>query len=128
MATMLETPSRIWRRIEANQNREIPSLPSIPLYEDSAEEAEAMSGDILGSDDGDGFGEVENTMSTRMHSTPTHTITAPSRRPSSASSTARFAQSLESRSIRSSGDGLSASRSQTTRLQHASFEVPSLPR
>jgi hypothetical protein len=34
MATMLETPSRIWRRIEAVEDREMPSLPSLPPFED----------------------------------------------------------------------------------------------
>ena len=35
MATMLETPSRIWRRIEAVEDRDMPSLPSLSPFEDS---------------------------------------------------------------------------------------------
>ena len=35
MAAMLETPSRIWRRIEAIEDRDMPSLPSLPPFEDS---------------------------------------------------------------------------------------------
>ncbi|CAE7071135.1 unnamed protein product [Rhizoctonia solani] len=45
MAYRLETPSRIWARIEEAQDEELPSLPSMPGYEDSAfpEESEAIS-------------------------------------------------------------------------------------
>ena len=35
MATMLETPSRIWRRIEEVEDRDMPSLPSLSPFEDS---------------------------------------------------------------------------------------------
>ena len=37
MAAMLETPSRIWRRIEAVEDRDMPSLPSLPPFEDSVD-------------------------------------------------------------------------------------------
>ncbi|KAF8757929.1 hypothetical protein RHS01_03327 [Rhizoctonia solani] len=37
MAYRLETPSRIWARIEEAQDEELPSLPSMPAYEDSAQ-------------------------------------------------------------------------------------------
>ncbi|QRW02977.1 centrosomal targeting protein [Ceratobasidium sp. AG-Ba] len=45
MAMRLETPSRIWARIEQAQDEELPSLPSMPAFEDSAfpEESEAVS-------------------------------------------------------------------------------------
>jgi hypothetical protein len=45
MAYRLETPSRIWARIEEAQDEELPSLPSMPGYEDSAfpDESEAVS-------------------------------------------------------------------------------------
>ncbi|KAJ1306731.1 hypothetical protein OPQ81_007719 [Rhizoctonia solani] len=45
MAYRLETPSRIWARIEEAQDEELPSLPSMPAYEDSAfpDESEAVS-------------------------------------------------------------------------------------
>ena len=36
MATMLETPSRIWRRIEAVEDKDMPSLPSLS-FEDSVD-------------------------------------------------------------------------------------------
>lgn len=41
----LETPSRIWARIEQAQNEELPSLPSMPEFEDSAfpDESEGIS-------------------------------------------------------------------------------------
>ena len=37
MAAMLETPSRIWRRIEAVEDRDMPSLPSLSPFEDSVD-------------------------------------------------------------------------------------------
>ncbi|CAE6536534.1 unnamed protein product [Rhizoctonia solani] len=45
MAYRLETPSRIWARIEQAQDEELPSLPSMPGYEDSAfpDESEGIS-------------------------------------------------------------------------------------
>ncbi|CAE6417482.1 unnamed protein product [Rhizoctonia solani] len=45
MAYRLETPSRIWARIEEAQDEELPSLPSMPAYEDSAfpDETEGVS-------------------------------------------------------------------------------------
>ncbi|KAG8713310.1 hypothetical protein FRC09_018855 [Ceratobasidium sp. 395] len=45
MAMRLETPSRIWARIEQAQDEELPSLPSMPAFEDSAfpDETEGIS-------------------------------------------------------------------------------------
>ena len=50
MATMLETPSRIWRRIEAVEDRDMPSLPSLSPFEDSVDpETHTRSIDIINS-------------------------------------------------------------------------------
>jgi hypothetical protein len=130
MAAMLEieTPSRIWRRIEAVEDRDMPSLPSLPLFDEDSVDAEiAMQNDY-----DDQFEEDLESIS-RIHSTPPsmhHTITSITRHPSSTSSTARFAHSLASRSSKSSVALLnSSSRGMSTRRsQHDSFEVPSLPR
>ena len=43
MATMLETPSRIWRRIEAIEDNDMPSLPSVSPFEDSVDAETAVS-------------------------------------------------------------------------------------
>ncbi|KDN47664.1 hypothetical protein RSAG8_03454, partial [Rhizoctonia solani AG-8 WAC10335] len=45
MAYRLETPSRIWARIEQAQDEELPSLPSMPGFEDSGfpDETEGVS-------------------------------------------------------------------------------------
>jgi hypothetical protein len=126
MAAMLETPSRIWRRIEAVEDRDMPSLPSLPHFEDS------VDAEHHDSDDDQELEDLES-ISSRIHSTPPsahHTITSTVKHPSSTSSTARFAHSLASRSSKSSvafsnssPRGMSAKHS-----QHDSFEVPSLPR
>lgn len=125
MAGMLETPSRIWRRIEAIEDRDMPSLPSLPLFEDSVEAETVMHHDY-----DDQFQEDLNSISSHIHSTPPsvhHTITSIARPPSSTSSTARFAHSLVSRSSKSSVALSNPSRGISTRRnQHDSFEVPTL--
>ena len=151
---MLETPSRIWRRIEAREGRDIPSLPSIPLYEDSAEAIEEFeeetTGDILNSGLEDHHENVdegeEEEETSRMHSTPMppaarRPVSAPNSATTATASTARFAQSIASRSTRSSlasssgtnATPLATSRGLSTRqTRHeslaASFDAPSLPR
>ncbi|RDB15355.1 Spindle pole body protein pcp1 [Hypsizygus marmoreus] len=127
MATMLETPSRVWRRIEAIEDRDMPSLPSLPAFEDSA--------DVEQSEDHDELDEDLIDIASPMHSTPAttsahHTAASTIRPPSSTSSTARFATSIASRSNKSSL-GLSSSRGMSTRRSHHdSFNIsmiPSLP-
>lgn len=74
MATaMLETPSRIWRRIEAIEDRDMPSLPSLPLFDEDSE--------VMQNDYDDQFQEDLN-ISSRIHSTPPsahHTNTSTAR-------------------------------------------------
>ena len=49
MTTMLETPSRIWRRIEAVEDRDMPSLPSLSPFEDSSMRRRSFLLDIINS-------------------------------------------------------------------------------
>lgn len=129
MAAMLETPSRIWRRIEAIENRDMPSLPSLPPFEDSED---------VDFESSDGQSDQElHDMGTAVHSTPAASIHAASFRPtSSTSSTARFAKSIASRSAKSStgpGDVVSpGSASMAGRKPFSdSFNIsriPSLPK
>ena len=119
MATMLETPSRIWRRIEAIEQRDMPSLPSLPPFEDSEVDYEPQES---GENDDELLGNVKDVLSP-IHSTPTtahHTATSTLQGTESNSSTARFAHSIASRSNKSSG-GL------TRNYQNESFDEPSLP-
>ncbi|KAI6112992.1 hypothetical protein F5141DRAFT_1188202 [Pisolithus sp. B1] len=92
MAALLETPSRIWRRIQDEQ--EPSSLPSLPGFEHSM--VPETTSDQSSSEDGN--------LALPVHSTPvalsshtTTTITA--KLHSSTSSTARFATSVASRSV-----------------------------
>lgn len=120
MATMLETPSRIWRRIEAIEQRDMPSLPSLPPFEDSEEVDDEPQ--ESGENDDELLENVEDVLSP-IHSTPTaahYTVTSTLQATESNSSTARFAHSIASRSNKSSG-GL------TRNSQSESFDVPSLP-
>lgn len=130
MAAMIETPSRIWRRIEAIDQREMPSLPSLPAFEDSAETDQLSSDAISQSEEEDNLSNI----SAPIHSTPaafsSHTATSTIRPTSSTSSTARFASSIASRSTKSSlglssskGNGTSTRRSQ----QLDSFDISSIP-
>ncbi|KAF8892193.1 hypothetical protein BD779DRAFT_1661469 [Infundibulicybe gibba] len=134
MATMLETPSRIWRRIEEVEDRDMPSLPSLPPFEDSAELGHFQTSNEDHSSDAESDGFDYRSASNPIHSTPAasshHTAVSTIRAASSTSSTARFASSIASRSTKSSS-GFSGSRGMSTRRsQHDSFDIsviPSLP-
>ena len=125
MAAMLETPSRIWRRIEAIENRDMPSLPSLPPFEDS-EDAQSQSDEEL------------HDIATAVHSTPAASSHAAStfRPASSTSSTARFAKSIALRSAKSStGPDGAASPESASMARRKPFldsfdisRIPSLPK
>ncbi|KAF9446897.1 hypothetical protein P691DRAFT_155976 [Macrolepiota fuliginosa MF-IS2] len=127
MAAMLETPSRIWRRIEAVEDQDMPSLPSLPAFEDSAD-VEPLTSRVLPQESD------ENTDDDDLHSVPSprHSTPAASQynstiRPfSSTNTTARLANSFGSRK------SFVASRSIGSRnSRHDSFNtsrIPSLPR
>ncbi|KAI6041341.1 hypothetical protein EDC04DRAFT_2893316 [Pisolithus marmoratus] len=91
MAALLETPSRIWRRIQDEQ--EPPSLPSLPGFEHSM--APETTSDHSSSED--------SNLVLPVHSTPvslsSHTTATTAKLHSSTSSTARFATSVASRSV-----------------------------
>jgi len=115
---MLETPSRIWRRIEAVEGKDMPSLPSLPAFEDSADQSSESQEDSI----------IDLGNPQPIHSTPaafsSHTMTT-IRAPSSTSSTARFAQSIASRSSKSA---LSVSRGSVAKQpQEDSFNISSIP-
>src|SRR5882762_9549711 len=104
---LLETPSRIWRRIEANEDHDIPSLPSLPGFDDSA------AGDPTDTTSGsDQDHDVDLDISLPVHSTPalsSRTAASTIRPPGSSSSTTRFANSIASRNSRSTSGGFSTS-------------------
>ncbi|TCD69492.1 hypothetical protein EIP91_007422 [Steccherinum ochraceum] len=120
---MLETPSRVWRRIQDTEGRDMPSLPSLPAFDDS-QEPEPETTD----DDEDILHD-----SLPLQSTPAahslHKTASTIRPPSSTSSTARFARSIISRSSKSS---LNSSKGQTTRQYSLppddSFDISAIPR
>jgi hypothetical protein len=124
MAT-LETPSRIWRRIEAVEGKDMPSLPSLPHLDDShelthspdEEEEEELVQDEHASFD----------VSLPMTSTPAalsyHTATSTVHDPSVTSSATRFALSIASRSSRFASSKNSTSSRRTHDLDYQSFEV-----
>ncbi|KAI0057426.1 hypothetical protein BV25DRAFT_1892643 [Artomyces pyxidatus] len=126
---MLETPSRIWRRIEAEEDHDMPSLPSLPAFEDSADNIATSTTEESQDED----------ISAPLQSTPalsSHTATSTIRLQASPSSTARFAQSLASRASRSTSafsSSHSLKRSAATPVHHDSLSfddvsaIPSLP-
>ncbi|KZT21624.1 hypothetical protein NEOLEDRAFT_1073349, partial [Neolentinus lepideus HHB14362 ss-1] len=118
----LETPSRIWRRIQEAENEEMPSLPSIPVFEDSqVNESEFESQDPNESED---LLPVHSTPAMPSSHGPTRSTIRP---PSSTSSTARFASSIASRSI-TTKSALSVSRRSSSRKQDGeSFDVSIIP-
>ncbi|GLB41649.1 putative pericentrin-AKAP-450 domain of centrosomal targeting protein [Lyophyllum shimeji] len=130
MAAMLETPSRVWRRIQAVEDRDMPSLPSISGFEDSTDP------DHREHDESDDDPNDISSISSPLHSTPAatsahHTVVSTIRPTSSTSSTARFASSIASRSVKSSSVGLGSSREPPSKGSHPnSFDIsriPSLP-
>ncbi|KAK7025162.1 PACT-coil-coil domain-containing protein [Favolaschia claudopus] len=130
MATMLETPSRIWRRIEAIEDNDMPSLPSVPAFGDSDGEDEFLHE----SSNPPPVKEQQLTMgniSMPMHSTPTvsshHASTMRAMSSTTTSSASRFANSI----ARSSMGRSSRVSSRQSHLDPDSFDdvsaIPSLP-
>ncbi|KAG2137784.1 hypothetical protein BD769DRAFT_1384914 [Suillus cothurnatus] len=116
---MLETPSRIWRRIQAADEGEPPSLPSLPAFDDSG--AQDSDSDHHSTDDSPDILPVHSTPAAVSVYTATSTI----KLQSSTSSTARFASSLASRSV--SAKSSSASRTYPyPRSPVQSFEVSAI--
>ncbi|KAJ4474994.1 hypothetical protein J3R30DRAFT_633332 [Lentinula aciculospora] len=129
MASMLETPSRIWRRIEAEGSQDMPSLPSVPGFNDSAEISISSDDPSLNrggyeQEDEPSFGR----MNSPIHSTPAASHHASTiRATSSTSSTTRFANTLV-RSGRSSLAHSSVSRALISRQSYPdSFEISAIP-
>ncbi|TFK39758.1 hypothetical protein BDQ12DRAFT_704709 [Crucibulum laeve] len=130
MAVMLETPSRIWRRIEAIEDQDMPSLPSLPPFDDSGE-IERMSSDMLHDSDEDILEEDLQSIASPIHSTPAasthHTMASTIRATSSTSSTARFASSIASRSAKSSVGPSPSQRMSFRRSERDSFDISKIP-
>ncbi|KAL1693565.1 hypothetical protein GGG16DRAFT_88498 [Schizophyllum commune] len=129
MAIISETPSRIWRRIQDGEERDMPSLPSLPAFEDSA-----MVDPDTSSHHDDESSDNLSSISTPITSTPAptnshHTASTIYGHSATASAT-RFANSIRSsnRSSRSSLAGFMSSKS-ISRLppQHESFDVSAIP-
>lgn len=98
LMALVETPSRIWRRIEADEQNDVPSLPDLPSFE--------HSNDVNATTTSEESHHSDFNTSSPIQSTP-----APSsaiRLQSSTPSTARFAQSIASRASRS-GSAFSSS-------------------
>ncbi|KAG6863188.1 hypothetical protein C0991_007675 [Blastosporella zonata] len=100
---MLETPSRVWRRIEAVEGRDMSSLPSLAGFEDESDGPELEGPSAERSDFDDDLNEFSSPItSTPAHASSHHTMASTIRPSSSTSSTARFASSIASRSTKSS--------------------------
>ena len=120
---LVETPSRIWRRIEADEQNDVPSLPDLPSFDHSNDVTATTTSE-----------ESHPDPSSPIQSTPVPSSTV--RLQSSTPSTARFAQSIASRASRSgsafsSSAGSSSKASQPTQRTDISFDdisaIPSYP-
>ncbi|KAJ7066450.1 hypothetical protein C8F01DRAFT_1365974 [Mycena amicta] len=115
MAAMLETPSRIWRRIEAIEDRDMPSLPSLPAFPDSDNDEFDSHDDSAESHRSEGAFPI--------HSTPA----ASSHHASTTSSASRFANSI-ARTSRSSTGRSSIHRNAVQNSRAIdSFDVSAIP-
>ncbi|KIK56356.1 hypothetical protein GYMLUDRAFT_174310 [Collybiopsis luxurians FD-317 M1] len=127
MASILETPSRIWRRIEAEGDRDMPSLPSVPAFDDSAD-ISSFSDNPESNDhqveEDPSFGSLRSP----IHSTPAASshYASTMRAASSTSSATRFANSL-ARSVRSRSSMAHSSASRVHPSYPDSFEVSAIP-
>lgn len=111
---LVETPSRIWRRIEADEQNDVPSLPDLPSFDDSNDVNVTTTSE-----------ESLRDSSSPIQSTPVPSSAV--RLQASTPSTARFAQSIASRASRSgsafsSSAGSSSKVSQPTQRTDISFD------
>ena len=112
---LLETPSRIWRRIEADEQNDMPSLPDVPAFEDSNDVNATTTSE-------------ESHHSAFHPASPLQSTPAPPsnqttiRLQSSNSSSTRFAQSIASRASRS-GSGFSSSTGSVSKRSPSSTSI-----
>ena len=112
---LLETPSRIWRRIEADEQNDMPSLPEVPPYEDS----NAINATTTSEESHDSaFNTSSPLQSTPAPPSNQNTI----RLQSSNSSSTRFALSIASRASRS-GSAFSSSTGSLSRHSRPSVSI-----
>ncbi|KXN84255.1 hypothetical protein AN958_12828 [Leucoagaricus sp. SymC.cos] len=124
MAAMLETPSRVWRRIEAVEGQDMPSLPSVPALSDS--EAEPLTSRVLPQDSDENTDEDDDVPSPR-HSTPAGSSQYNATiRPFSANTTPRLANSIGSRRSFTLARSIGSQRSKQDSF--SIVKMPSLPR
>ncbi|KIY44938.1 hypothetical protein FISHEDRAFT_67199 [Fistulina hepatica ATCC 64428] len=128
---MLETPSRVWRRIQEDEDREMPSLPSFPVLEDLETDPTSESDAEPGAEQA---GEDHPSDDLSQLSAPIQSTPAPSTVHRSAvtirantSSATRFANSIarsaNSRSTRSSIRSVSGMRRDVLQQQDETFDV-----
>ncbi|KAH7915256.1 hypothetical protein BJ138DRAFT_1055109 [Hygrophoropsis aurantiaca] len=119
---LMETPSRIWRRIQAVDEGEPPSLPSIPAFDTSV---------ITESDSDHSTDDNEHILP--VHSTPaaassyTKSNASTIRLQSSTSSTSRFATSIASRSVSAKSASVSRNFARSPRNSFDVSAITSLP-
>ena len=152
---LLETPSRVWRRIDAAEGADMPSLPSLPAFDDSADNLSSSSSNLnlnhhqphnLSTVYSQCDEEEEKNDPVPVHSTPaaaptgilSHTSTSTGRFGGvPTSSTAKFASSIESRSTNGNTISVSHALSSVSRATSASvakgapwqesFDVSAIP-
>jgi hypothetical protein len=114
---LLETPSRIWRRIEADEQNDLPSLPEVPAFEDS--------NDVNVTTTSEESHQSNLNPTSPLQSTPAPLSAQTTFRlqsSASTSSTARFAQSIASRASRSGSAFSSSAGSLSKRSPHTSIQ------
>src|SRR6266403_2857651 len=112
---LLETPSRIWRRIEADEQNDMPSLPEVPPYEDS--------NDLNATTTSEESHQSAINPTSPLQSTPAPTSNQNTiRLQSSTSSSTRFAQSITSRASRS-GSAFSSSTGSLSQHSRPSVSI-----
>ena len=117
---LLETPSRVWRRIQDAQHVDMPSLPSLPAIDDITEDIDSS---LLPIGNNDKRTHVDDDLLISLPIQPTPTL--PSSRHTHQPPPSRRSSAGQTSSILSQGPNKSTRSTATVRFadKHESFEI-----
>ena len=117
---LLETPSRVWRRIQDAQHVDMPSLPSLPAIDDITEDIDSS---LLPLGNNDKRAHVDDDLLISLPIQPTPTL--PSSRHTHQPPPSRRSSAGQTSSILSQGANKSTRSTATVRFadKHESFEI-----
>ncbi len=117
---LLETPSRVWRRIQDAQHVDMPSLPSLPAIDDITDDVDSS---LLPNGNSDKRAQVDDDLLISLPVQPTPTL--PSSRHTHQQPPSRRSSAGQTSSILSQGINKSTRSAGTVRFadKHETFEI-----